>query len=248
MRKSLISLSFVLVLALLLPAVATADTRLDMKSHTDAFQAMGQSQPARDTKITVWVGDDRALRNDGETATLVRLDQKKLYVIDHGAKTFTPIALPVDFAALMPAESREQMKQMLEMMQMKATVKATGETREINGWAAKRYDVSLTNQMGMTIASEVWATKAIAMDMEAFRGLTRALFSLQPGGGAAMEELQTIDGVPVLMKTTVKAMGGEYGSREEVVSAKAGTAPAGTYEVPKGYKEAPFNPMSRAGR
>jgi hypothetical protein len=85
---STLTLTVALAVAPVLAAAVAADTRLEMKSHTDAFQMMGQSQPAQDKTIRFWVADDRVLRDDGETAFLYRGDQDKLYLIDHGAKSY----------------------------------------------------------------------------------------------------------------------------------------------------------------
>lgn len=238
-----LSVAVALASAAALADPAAADTRLEMKSHTDAFQVMGQSHPARDLEVVYWIGDDRALRDDGEQGFLLRADRKKLYVLDHQAKTYSVVDLPVDFAALVPPESRAQMEEMLQAMEMQATVTPTDERREINGWPARRWDVHLENRMGITMDSEVWVTDGIEADVESLRQLTRAFASLQPGGGAAVEELLRIEGVPVLTEIRMAGLGGSTSSREELAAAEQVEAPPGTYEVPEGYTEAPLNPM-----
>lgn len=238
-------LALVLTLALVAawgPAAA-ADTLLKMKSHTDAMEMMGQTRPAEDDEITFWIGDGRAVRSDGDTAIVLRTDQGKLYMIDHGAESYSVIDLPVDIAALLPPEMKAQMDQMLQAMEMTATVEPTDERKEINGWDTRLYRVHLQNQMGIQIDSQVWATDEIAIDSASFESMYRAIASLQPGGAAAADELLKIEGVPVLTETTIQGMGGSSSSREEVVSAETMDAPAGTYDVPEGYVEKAFNPM-----
>lgn len=245
--RPIATLTFTIALALAaaLAAPAVADTRLEMKSHTDAFQMMGQSQPAQDKTITFWIAGDRVLREDGENAFLYRGDQNKLYVIDHEAKSYSAVALPVDLLALMPAEMRGQMQGLLQQMAMTATVTPTDERKEIGDWTARRYDVHMENQMGMKIDSTVWATEEVRSDLQAFRGLYAAMGSLQPGGAGAVDELMKVQGVPVLSETTIEGMGGSFGSSEELLSATETDAPAGTYEVPAGYRESAFNPMGQ---
>lgn len=232
-------------LALVLATAAAADTRLEMKSHTDAFQMMGQSQPAQDKTITFWIADDRALRDDGENAFLYRADENKLFLIDHQDESFTSLSLPIDIIALLPAETRAQMQGFLDQMSMKATVTPADERKEINGWNARRYDVHMENGMGMKVDSTVWATETVDADLEVFRKLYAAMGSLQPGGASAIDELMKVQGIPVLSETTVAGMGGSFGSKEELVAAEQGAAPAGTYEVPEGYTEKEFNPMGQ---
>ena len=237
-----------LTLALAAAPAVEADTVLKMTSHTDAFQVMGQSQPASDDEVTLWIGEDRAVRHTDDKTALLRLDQKKLYVIDHTAKTYSALDLPVDFAAYLPPEAKQQMGQMLQAMTMTATVEPTDQTKEIKGWDARLFEVNLSNPMGMTIDSKVWATNDIAIELSSLKEMTRAMASLQPGAAAAAEELLKIDGVPVLMESEIKGMGGSTTSREELVSAETQDAPAGTYEVPEGYTEEPWNPMAQGGR
>jgi len=242
MQKTILALTAALVFA---GASAAADTKLEMKSHTDAFQMMGQNQPAQDSDVTFWIASDRVVRTDGTDSFIYRGDQDKLYVVDHEQKTYSVISLPVDFLALMPAEMRAQMEGFLQQMTMNATVTPTEETKEINGWNARRYDVSMANGMGMKIDSTVWATKEIDADLEAFKGLYAAMGSLQPGGQGAVDEMMKIEGVPVLTETTVSGMGSSFSSNDQLVSASQAEPPAGTYEVPEGYTENEFNPMGQ---
>lgn len=238
-------LAFGLALALSAAPAVEADTLLKMKNHTDAFQVMGQSQPAQDNEITVWIGDDRAYRSDGQTAVLLRLDQQKLYLMNPEDRTYSVLDLPVDFTEYLPPEMKQQMEQMLDAMTMSATVEPTDERKELNGWNTRLYRVNLSNEMGMSVASEVWVTEDVAVDLGSFKEMTRAMASLQPGAAAAAEELLKIDGVPVLMESEITAMGGSTSSREELISAETKDAPAGTYEVPEGFTEQEWSPMSQ---
>lgn len=254
MRKTTLShrlgLGLTLALAVTFAWVpaAAADTLLQMKNHTGAVQMMGQSRPAQDLDITFWIGDQRAVRSDGKTSAILRLDQKKLYVVNHEAKTYSVLDLPIDIASYLPPEMKAQMDQMLEAMAMTAKVEPTEERKEVNGWDAHLVHVTLSNQMGMTIDSQVWVTEDVEIDAGSFKEMTRALASLQPGAAAAAEELLKIDGVPVLVETEIKGMGGGTTQTEELVSAATQKAPAGTYEVPEGYTEQTFNPMGQGAQ
>jgi len=244
-RRLALGLALALAVTLAWAPAASADTLLKMKHHTDAFQMMGQSRPAEDQEITFWIGDQRAMRSDGESTVILRLDQKKLYVANHEAKSYSALDMPVDIASYLPPEMKAQMDQMMEAMQMTATVEPTDETKKVNDWDTRLYRVKLSNQMGITIDSQVWVTRDVDIDLASFKEMTRALASLQPGAAAAADELLKIDGVPVLTETEIKGMGGGTTQTEELVSAATQKAPAGTYEVPEGYTEQKFNPMSQ---
>ncbi len=243
-RSTAIVLALFLGLSQLGGLAARADTRLEMKNHTGEMTAMGHTQPARDSQTSFWIGDKGARRDDGETEILVRFDQDKLYLVDHTKKSYSVLDLPVDLTSLVPDAQRQQMSQVLEMMKMAASVEPSDEHKEINGWKTRRYDVHLSNQVGMKVDSTVWMTDQIEVDEAAFKKLTRAIASLQPGGASAVNELLKLEGVPVLIETQLQAMGGSTSSREELISAEPdATPPPGTYEVPEGYTEKPFNPM-----
>lgn len=240
----MLSLALALGLALAVAPAAHADTKLVMKSHTDAFQVMGQSQPAQDSDVTFWIGDDRASRSDGDSTVIVRADQKKVYLVNHETKSYSVLDLPIDLMAMMPEATRQQMEPMMKAMEMTAQVEPTDERKEINGWSSRLYRVNLSNSMGMKVDSDVWVTKEVDVDLDAFREMSKAMASLQPGGGAIADELLKIEGVPVVMESRIQAMGGSTKSREELVAASTAAAPAGTYEVPEGYEKQEFQPMA----
>ncbi len=246
-KKIVPALMGLLLVVALVAAPASADTKLMMKSHTDAYQVMGQNQPAQDSDVTFWIGDDKAARSDGDSTIILRPDQKKLFVVNHANETYSALDLPVDVMAMMPEATRQQMGQMMDAMKMSATVTPTEETQTINDWSTKLWNVSLSNAMGMKIDSKVWASQDVDVDLDSFRAMTRAMASLQPGFGEAADELLKVDGVPVVMESTVNMMGTSFQSREEMVSASTEAAPAGTYEVPEGYTEQEFNPMGQGG-
>ena len=81
-RRALLALA-----VLALPLAAGADTLYTMKSHTDAFKMGGQSQPAKDETVKVWVSGDRLRRDEGEQSMILRMDKNRLYVVDHEDKT-----------------------------------------------------------------------------------------------------------------------------------------------------------------
>lgn len=245
LRSLRLGLALTLLLAAAWVPAAVADTKLLMKTHTDAFQVMGQNQPAQDGEVTIWIGDDRASRSDGDTTVIFRGDQDKVYLLNHPEKNYAVLEMPIDLMAGLPAETRQQMESVMKAMEMTAEVEPTDQRKEINGWSTRLYRVHLANSMGMKIESQVWVTDDIDVDVDSFREMSTAIASLQPGGTAIAEEILKIDGVPVLMESDIQAMGGGTKSREELTSAATEAAPAGSYEVPAGYEKKEFDPMGQ---
>jgi hypothetical protein len=230
------------VFAALLAAPTLADSVISMKSHTDA--AMGQ--PARDETTTVWVGKDRMARLGGNTTFIIRGDQKKLYLVDTAAKTYSELDLPIDVLKYFPPEVQAQIGPMLQQMKYTAKITPTGEAKKIGAWNAKLYKAEIANATGMKMDIDMWVTKDLAIDVPAYKELAYSLQGLQPGFEDVTKEMAKIDGISVLTENTMSIMGNTVKSREEILSAETKPAPAGTYDVPTGLTKEAFDPMKAA--
>lgn len=241
-RRALLALS-----VLVLPLTAGADTLYTMKSHTDAFQMGGQSQPAKDTTVKVWVSGDRLRRDEGEQSMILRVDQSRLYVLDHEDKTYSEIPLPIDLRKMMPKGSEAMADQIAAAMKVTVQVTPRDETKKVNQWTAKRYDVSVQSAMGMKIATTMWVSKEIE-GFGPYNEFAGTIAALQPGSNEWVRQLEKIDGFPVLTESQVDALGARFGTREELVSVDTKDAPAGTFDLPAGYKAQPYNPIAGMSR
>jgi hypothetical protein len=233
----------VLFVVLLSAGIAVADLKVVKKTHQDGFTIMGQTQPPEDREQTTWIGKEMMYMDQGDNATVVRVDLMKLYVIDHTTKTYHVLDLPVDLSALVPPE----MQPMLAMMQFQVTVTPTEEHKQVGEWNARRYDMTMTSQM-FSMKTTMWATKVAGYDPEAFNSMYVHLNSLQPGMADAVKEMSKIDGLVVEQQGIMTMMGNEVGTSEKTVSIENIAAPAGTYEPPSGYTETPFDFMARMQR
>ena len=77
-------------------SLVQADVYIKEKKHTDAYQVMGQTMPAKDEIIITWMTQDKARINEGkDTSMIIRLDKNAMYIIDHTRKTYKemPIGL-----------------------------------------------------------------------------------------------------------------------------------------------------------
>ncbi len=224
---------------------AQADTVLHLKSHQDAFAIQGQEQPARDNDVELWIGPDAIARTEGQKSFIMHGDQ--LLLVDHDAKTYSVLDLPIDLHALAPAGQQEMVDQMTQMMKMTADVTPTDETREVGSWDTKLVKVKLTNPMGLEVSMDLWTSDDVEVPMGRIYDLMRAMSEMQPGGADWIDQLSKVKGYPVLRETTLTVMGQKVATREELVSVEQKDAPAGTYAAPEGYERQDFNPMEKAG-
>ncbi len=233
-----------LALLLLTSTVAAhADTLLTFKSHSDAFEVMGQKQEAKDSEVKMWIGDNRVRRDDGDATVILRLDENKMYMVDHASKTYSILDLPIDFKKLMPEGGEQMMEQMSQMMKMDVTITPTDEKKTVGKWDASKVQVGLSNSMGMKVDTTMWVSKAVGVDPRIYTKMASSLASLQPGAMDWVKKMEQIDGFPVLQESTVTMMGTSFKTREELVSVdKAATG--GSYDPPAGYAKKAFDPMA----
>ena len=236
----------VALIALLSSPAFCADLVITKAKHSDAMKLPGMEKPATDTTEVTWFGKDRMRTEEGDQITIVRADQKKMYILDVQAKTVSTIDLPFDMKKYLPPEMAPMLEQM--MGQMKVTVTATTETKKIKDWNATKYTMSMSMPMGGGFTQDIWATKDIQMDNAAFSELSGAMMSAGMGGAALAAEYKKIEGFTVLTDRTQKMMNQSFKSHEELTSVEKKDAPEGLYDVPKGYTEKPFDPMAEGSK
>jgi hypothetical protein len=228
------------IIVILAAGFAVADVKVVQTHHQDGFTMMGQNQPATDEEHVTWIGDRRMRMDQGSTSTVVVLDEKKMYVINHNDSTYAVVDLPVDLSTLLPPGMAEQM---MQMMQFDVTVTPTDETKKIGDWDARRYDMKMTSKM-MNMDSVLWASKDTPIDVEQWVNLYGEMLRLQPGMQAMVEKIATIDGFIVAQEATMSmsfAGDTKVGSSDRVTSIEEAEAPAGTYAPPADYTREDFN-------
>ncbi|MEW5923693.1 MAG: hypothetical protein AB1746_06875 [Candidatus Zixiibacteriota bacterium] len=233
----------VLTLALTFPLLVNADTMIRQVNERGAFEVMGQKVPACSDTSVVWLGKAMSRMDEGDTASVIMLAEKNIiYMIDHKAKTYAE--MPMDALGDLTKmfgnneEAKQQieaMKPMMEMMRMAVTVTPTTETQKIGDWNCTKYNVKMTMGMGGVSDIEMWATEDAKIDYAAFMELTNSFKGMLPGFEEMMEEMKKVKGIPIKTSNKMNIMGAEATSVMQVIEIKDMDAPAGTYELPKGY-------------
>jgi hypothetical protein len=239
--------AFALIIALAFAPSAGADLYMKEKMHTDAFEMMGNKQPEKNETVTIWMAKDRG-RSDmgGEATSIIRMDQDKIYLLNNTEKTYVemPVGAMADMAAgamegsgMTPEEKAKAQQMMKGMMaQMQATVTDTGEKKEVNGYQCTLYKLQMKLPMG-TSTSDIWATQDIKIDPALYQALSNAMMAKMPGYDNLLNEMKKIKGIPVLTTTTTTVMQTPVKATQELLEAKEKAAPAGTYDIPEGYKK-----------
>jgi hypothetical protein len=238
--------ALVIVLAVGVPQ-ARADVFLKQKVHTDAMQVMGQSQPAKDSVMTIWLtGNKVRMDQDAGTSSLLLADQKILYMIDHNKKQYAE--MPLDFDKMMQqaaadnpqaAEAMAKMPGFMKNMAqgMSAKVTETSDTKTIGRWRCRKYLIEMNMGMAGTMNAESWASEDIHLDYSKVFAAANAMMAAMPGFDKIIDEMRKIKGVVVYQTSKMKMMGAEIGSTTELLEAEDKDAPAGTFDLPAGYKK-----------
>lgn len=235
---------------------ALADVYMKQKTHTDAFQVMGKSQPEKNEIMIFWLGENKA-RTDMETAktsSILLADKKIVVMIDHNKMQYAEMS--VDFDKMISdaaaagagddpdkAKAMEKMpgfmKNMMKnaMGDMSAKVTETGETKKIGDWNCRKYLIETNMGMAGTTASEAWATEDLKIDYTMAFTAANAMMASMPGFEKIVQEMKKIKGFVVYQTSTIKVMGSEVKSTTELIEAGNKDAPAGNYDVPAGYKK-----------
>lgn len=238
----LLALPFAAVLTGVFATRAGADLLLTIKGHTDAFKVGNRAQEPRDADVKVWLTAEKMRRDEGPLSAIVRLDRKKLYLVNHEDKTFSVVDLPIDWAKLVPSGDREKFQQFVADSQLKSTITPTTETRKIRDWSTHRVDVELANAHGLRVSTQMWLTKGLEL-YDAYNKMSGALASLQVSSADWSRKIGGLDGFPVYQETTVSVGGASFKSHEEVVTVETKKVPDVTYDPPAGFVPIPYDPF-----
>lgn len=234
-----------LTIALLVAAPSTADQVVTIANHTDEFSMMGQTTPAEDVTHTYWFADDATRYDMGDTSVILRLQEKKMYFLNHGEKDYAELDLPIDFEKLVGPEMAPMMEQMSKMMSATVEVTPTDRGGEFGGYSCtfSTVEVSMGEMMQMT--SDSCISEDLPIDYSRYQALADAQAEMLPNQGWVKEMTEELQGFPVRTDTTTTVMGTETKSWQELQSVEERDAPAGHYEPPAEYQKIEYNPMEQ---
>ncbi|HXK60049.1 MAG TPA: DUF4412 domain-containing protein [Acidobacteriota bacterium] len=207
-----------------------ADTLIRLKSHSDAFTIMGQTQPARDDTQEIWIGQNQMATITKEGTFIVDLGRNVLNIVDHSRKSYVEMTLPFDMKDYLPP----QMAQMIGAT--KVTVTPKGTTQQVNQWNCNGYDVVMDMGM-MKIKSVIWASTDVPFDWAQFfeRFGKHFMKASMRVNDDAVAEYGKIQGFQVKADTVIDMMGAEMKASSVVTEISEKPAPPGIYSVPAGY-------------
>lgn len=231
MKKYAVAL---VVLFLFATVFVHADVYIKQKTHTDAVEVMGQSQPAKDVINHMWLSDNKMASLSEDQSFIIDLENNKVFWMNTQNKTYIQMDLPLDISKYLP----EQAAEMMANMNISVAVQPTDATETIAGKTCKKYDVTMTIMMMMTMEMKmkIWATEDVPFDWKKFQDKMIQMFSpTMPLGEEALNSFKQIKGWQMRSEMTMNMMGTDMKTVQEVMEITEKAAPAGTYTVPEGY-------------
>lgn len=239
--------SLILIMGILLVCgKAHADIYMKQKHHQDGMTMMGHQEPAKDYIEEMWITPAGMRGDNPENSFIIIPEDRKMIMINHKDKKYGE--MPLDMNEMMaknmqmqgedPAEMAAFQAMMGNMMKMDISVQSTNETKKINKWNCRKYNMTINNFSG-TVSNEIWATEDIQIDKKLYSQFASSKMMLMPGTQEAMasmeEEMKKIKGVQVLIVSTNTVMDQSITSNTELLEYREAKAPANLFQIPKDY-------------
>ena len=225
-------------LALILAAVcvpfALAGHYIEQQTHSDAFTMMGKTQPAKDSVQKIWMDGDKMASESstGGMTIILRMDQKKIYFVNHAKKAFSVSPLPFKF----PPE----MEKMMAAFQFKTDVQKTGETRQIGPYNCQGALMTMSGFMNLT--TKMWVTSDIKLPYENYYAMSTEMVAYSPAMREMMDKMRALGNVmTVEQEMTGEIMGAKTRTVTKLVAFKEMPVPADKFVPPTGYTEQPMD-------
>lgn len=232
MRKILSTPLSMVILALLLSAVPV-HAGIYWESEVTTKGMPGQADGAKTEKHYITPDSSRVETGKGDIS-ITDFNTMTVYHLDPASKTYTEMKLEdMGMPAGMDPKAQAMMKNM--MAQQRMQVSPANETKAIEGYPCKKYNVTM---MGMK--SEYWVSKEVKgykHMMDISRKVARA-YEKSPMMSQmnVMEIMEKMDGFPVLVESRV--MGGQSVSTLKKVEEK--DLGDDLFKVPSGYTLKPM--------
>jgi len=218
-------LFFIAALLIISVVLLHADVYIRQKTNIGAF--MGQ--PPKELVQEHWLEKNKMAMISPEQSIILDIEAKKLYMVIHGSKSYIETGLPLDMTKLMPEQTAQIMKGILDGMTI--SVQPNGQTKKVANWNADGYDVKIT-VMGIEIKMVFWASQDVPFDWKEYSDLYSEIFKAKYRMGEKfMEEYKKVRGFPVEIEVDTMSMK-VTATTVEISQKKPG---AGTYSVPAGY-------------
>jgi len=207
------------------------DVFIQEKTHTDSYYYGGTVEPASDTAIEIWFNENQLVYSTPGRTVIVDQENKQMTIINRREKTYVQTSLPLEMKNILSAE----IVGMLQPRQVSGDVKKTAETKIIENWNCRGYEVQVDQPYALEIKH--WATNNVSFNWSQLNKMFSPIRQLGNYSKPYIDKLLQIDGFVVLSEITVFLQGSSFASETRVVGISKKQSSPGIYSVPNGFKK-----------
>jgi len=230
--KPIVALVLLLLLA---PLAAQADTHIVRESHTDGYYSGGRITPPDDSTIEMWIGEKRMAYVARTSKVVIDLEKQRMLVMNLRDESYAETPLPVDMAVLLTEEDHAR----IAPYQRQGTVSATEGTRILDEKECKGWEIEdwIVYQGARYNEREVraWTTADVPFDMAEFETMFVSLAALNNLSAEYTRQILAVGGFQVATEEVWYDEAQPVRTTTRVVEMKVMDPPAGIYAVPEGF-------------
>ena len=204
---------------------------------------LGKGAPLTSTQ---YISTGRIRTSNGESDTIFDAGTGRVVILNNKKKEYFEFTREELAEAMRGFESQMQsagplMEKMMGGPVGEVTVKKTGASRKVAGYACDEYTIA----MGENLRYDVCAAPGLQPPSHYFDALKSPFAVMGPMSrrfDRLFEEMKKVKGFPVAMSSSVKIMTVSNEMKQEATEIKKGPVPASAFDIPAGYrkKDSPF--------
>lgn len=228
-------------LILLLTAPAHADTVLEYQTRFRSFKGEKPGDPL-DSKTIAWIAADRARLDRTESSVIFRGDERRMYFLDHQAKTWQQLSVPIKLEEHFVGEKKALFDEIIAEHASPVTVKEMSLPETIGPWVTRKLEINgETATLGSHEKVEVWNMADPKVDKSAYDELRRNNAALNPSARRWIDHALALPGITVKQKVSFEDQRWRTEITNELLSIEERKSPDGYYSPPKDYRQVGFD-------
>ena len=215
---------------------SAADLLIERTRTIQILDDAGQVDSSREWPDILYASDIGVRWDARSTSTIVRADGDTLVYVDHRAKSYAEVTLPLRLEDLLTIEETECLSHHpLVLVDAEAEVTLTGETRLIGQWKTTRLRVVGQHPFGLRIERDTWITHDLPVDLGPYLKMVQNMAALSTLSRAWFAEYLAAGGFPVESTTVRRYRGKARRLEQRLDSVTEVEVDPARYRPPAGY-------------
>ena len=215
---------------------STADLRLERTRSIQMLDRDGEVDSSRERAEVVFIGESSARLDLGSESAIVRVDEGVFLWLDHGAKAYAELALPLKLEDLFTDEEKSCLRLYSQaLLNADASVTLTDEHRVIGGWETRKLRVEGRHPRGFRFEEEKWITHSLPVDLGPYFQVIQNRAALSTVTRAWFGQFVAAGGYPVESTRTMGDPGRVRVVKQRLEAVNEVAADGSRYLPPAGY-------------